>query len=320
MPIIAVTLQQFCRDDDRPRRLLVEAGWSLREQTLGRRLRSEELQDFLEGAEAVLAGVEPYDAALLAALPTLRCISRCGVGTDAIDLDAAERLGITVRTTPEEVVEPVAELTLAMILALARHLPQHAHETRQGRWQKRTGALLSEWTIGLIGYGRIGRAVERLLRPMHPTTLVSDPRLDAASELPPGVHWRALPELLAQADVVSLHAERPSGAAPILGQAQFALMKPGSYLVNTARGALLDEAALQEALASGRVAGAALDVFAQEPYAGPLATLPQVLCTPHIATLTRASRAAMEYRAASNVVEWFRHATMASSGGVGARA
>ncbi len=301
---VYVALQQFCETDDRPRRLLLEAGFDVQENPLGRRLRHEELPQRLREADAVIAGVEPYDAEVLGALPRLRCISRCGAGTDSIDVEAARRRGITVHTTAEEVVEPVAQLTVGMILALARHLPLHLADARADRWMKRTGALLSEWTIGLIGCGRIGRRVAEHLRGFGPRLLVCDPCLEPG-RAPPGTVGVELPFLLAQSDLVSIHAGRRPDEGPLIGRSELAMMKRGGYLVNTARGFLVDEAALAEALEAGRLAGAALDVFAVEPYAGPLARLPNVLCTPHVASLTRASRAAMELRSARQIVECF---------------
>ena len=306
--VVYVALQQFCETDERPRQLLVESGFEVRQNTLGRRLRGEEMAEAIRGAEAVLAGVEPYDAALLEALPHLRCISRCGVGTDSVDLEAAARHDVVVLTTAEEVAQPVAQLTVAMILALARNLPLHLKDFHDGIWKKRTGCLLSEWTIGLVGFGRVGRAVERLLRAFGPRVLVTDPCLTEEA-MPEGVNLRPLTALLAEADVVSLHAARQPHEGALIGRRELGLMKRGSRLVNTARGHLVDEAALLEALQTGQLAAAALDVFEQEPYQGPLAARPQVLCTPHVATLTKASRAAMEWRCASNVVDYMTNRT-----------
>lgn len=302
--VVYVALQQFCEQEMRPRQVLEAAGCDVRLNTLGHRLKPEEMVGQLRDADAVIAGVEPYDAALLAQLPRLRCISRCGIGTDAIDLAAAKQRGIAVLTTVDEVVEPVAQMTVAMMLALARNLPLHGAAAHDGQWCKHTGHLLSEWTIGLVGFGRIGRAVERYLRVFGPRVLVSDPNVDAKT-LPDGVRLVDTATLLTQSDVVSLHAGRRPEDGPLIGHRELADMKQGSYLVNTARGYLVDEQALEEALTSGHLAGAALDVFAQEPYTGPLAKWPQVLCTPHVATLTRASRVAMELRAAQQIVEFF---------------
>ncbi|MBI3317690.1 MAG: phosphoglycerate dehydrogenase [Candidatus Omnitrophica bacterium] len=309
--MVYVTLQQFCQQGEEPLRTLREAGLEVLVNSRGHRLGREELVELLPEADAVIAGVEPYDAELLERLPRLRCISRCGVGTESIDLMAARRRGITVLTTPDEVTEPVAQMTVAMILALARNLPLHLNDSRRGEWKKRTGVLLCEWKIGLIGFGRIGRAVERCLRPFGPKILVTDPVL-SPNRPPSGVEALAQESLLAQADLVSLHASPGEKEGPLIGREEIALMKRGAYLVNTARGFLVDEAALLEALERGALAGAALDVFEEEPYRGPLSQLPQVLCTPHVSTLTRSSRAAMEMRSALNVVEFFSSCLQAS--------
>lgn len=303
--IVYIALQQFCESDIRPQQALEEAGLEVRLNRLGRRLKADEMVNILQDADAVVAGVEPYKAELLGALPKLKCISRCGIGSDAIDLEAAKKRGIEIRLTIDEVTEPVAQMTLTMILALARNIGLHAYDFQSAQWRKHTGHLLSEWTVGLVGFGRIGRMVARYLQPLNCRLLVCDPYLKAA-DLPPDIEQVDLPSLLSKSDVVSLHAACSPKEGALMGSAQFAAMKPGSYLVNTSRGYLVNESALLKALESKHLAGAALDVFEEEPYVGPLAKLPQVLCTPHVATLTQASRSAMELRAALNVVEFFK--------------
>ncbi len=302
---VFVALQQFCEGDDQPRRELLEAGFRLRQNDLGRRLRKEEMAGLLGEADAVLAGIEPYDAQLLSGLPRLRCISRCGVGTDNIDLDAAKRRGVAVLATPEEVVEPVAQLALAMILALARNFPLHWDDFRRGEWKKRTGHLLSEWVVGLVGFGRIAQRLARLLEPFGCRVLACDPNL-SKERVPGEVRLTDLDSVLKGSDVVSLHASVPADQPPLLNCAELARMKQGSRLVNTARGRLVEGEALADALESGHLSGAALDVYEMEPYTGRLSRLPQVLCTPHVGTLTARSRAAMELRCARNVVEFFK--------------
>lgn len=301
---VFVALQQFCETDPKPLHVLSEAGCAVRQNTLGRRLRREEMVPLLREVDAVIAAVEPYDAELLAALPRLRLISRCGTGTDAIDLEAARRLGVTVTTTPDETVEPVAQMAVTMILALARNVPQHLAEFRAGRWVKHSGFLLSEWTVGIVGFGRIGRAVERYLRAFGPRILVADPAL-GERDVPDSVVRCSFPTLLAEADVITLHAGRDPKEGALIGSRELRMMKRGAYLVNTSRGFLVDEESLREALDTRHLAGAALDVFSQEPYVGPFTQSPHVLGTPHVATLTRASRAAMELRCAKNVVDFF---------------
>lgn len=302
---VYVTLSQFCETDESPRRVLLDAGFRLVENRTGRRIKAEEMYDALKDADAVLAAVEPYTADLLERLPRLKCISRCGAGTDAIDLNAAEKYGKAVLATPDEIVEPVAQMALGMILGLARNFIPHKTDFMEGLWKKHTGFLLSEWTIGLVGFGRIARKLEEYLRPLSPKILVFDPYLPP-NGFPPSVKAVSFEELLQQSDMISLHASRSAQDGHLMGEKEFAKMKRGSFLVNTARGYLVDEKDLEAAVKSGHLAGAAMDVFEKEPYLGPLAKFPNVLATPHVATLTRASRAAMELRAARNVVEFFK--------------
>ncbi|OGQ05128.1 MAG: hypothetical protein A2W61_06320 [Deltaproteobacteria bacterium RIFCSPLOWO2_01_44_7] len=302
---IYVALSQFCENDERPRKVLQEAGFIVEENKTGRRIKREEMLDALKEADAVLAAVEPYDAELLAQLPKLQCISRCGVGTDAIDLEVAKKYEKTVLVTADEIIEPVAQMTLAMILALARNFSLHAHDFKEALWKKHTGWLLSEWTIGLIGFGKIGRKVEEYLRPFGVCVLVCDPYLNK-EKIPKGVTLCDLPTLLGKSDLVSLHLARDSKEGYLITAREFAQMKKGSFFVNTARGYMVEEMALQAALKSGHLAGAALDVFEQEPYPGPLTKYSNVILTPHIATLTRASRTAMELGCAQNVVFFFK--------------
>jgi D-3-phosphoglycerate dehydrogenase len=299
---VYVAISQFCEGDESPRRALIEAGFDIRENKLGRRLREEELVEAVGPADAIIAGIEPYTAAVLKSLPHLKCISRVGVGVDAIDLDAANRIGIAVLNTPDEVAAPVAELTLGFILSLARNLPEYGLSFREGSWRRYPGTLLSEWTIGLVGFGRIGRAVEHCLRPFGATVLVADPGLHHG--VPNNIQHVSFDDLLCRSDVVSLHASRSMREGPLLSRAEFARMKRGARIINTARGYLIDEPALMESLESGQIAAAALDVYENEPYSGPLSRFPQVLCTPHIGTFTNASRRAMELKAAVNVVDF----------------
>jgi D-3-phosphoglycerate dehydrogenase len=302
---VYVALSQFCESDHAPMERLLSAGFEVRRNSFGRRLKREEIVRAIGDADAVIAALEPYDAAILDALPRVRCISRCGIGTDAIDLAAAERRGIAVLTTPEEVAEPTAQLALGMILALARNFPQHGVDMRNGLWRRCEGHLLSEWTIGIVGFGRIGRCLEKYLRPFGASVLIADPAV-RRQDVEPHIEVRSLDELLKDADVVSLHVSRRHEDGPLMDARAFAHMKAGSRFVNTARGYLVDETALYEALKTGHLAGAALDVYANEPYEGPLLSLPQIVCTPHVATMTAASRGAMELRAAENVVAFLK--------------
>ncbi len=225
-----------------------------------------------------------FSERVFAACPRLRLLSVWGTGTDHADLAAAARHGVTVTNTPGVAANSVAEHALALLLAVARRIPQLDASTRRGEWARGQSVELFGKTCGVIGLGAIGRRFARLAAgigmrvigwTMHPRPLA-------------GVELVELEELYRASDVVSLHLRLSPEAAGFLGARELALMKPNAILINTARGAIVDEAAVIEALASGRIAGAGLDVFAREPLPRdhPLTRLPNVVITPHCAGIT----------------------------------
>lgn len=301
---ILVALSTFAESDSSPLDLLKASGRPYTIHRTGKRITTPELLEAGRAAGVIVASVEPYDAPTIAALPELRCISRCGVGTDNVDLAAARARGIAVFNTPDVPTAAVAELALSMFLSLARALPQQSALMHERSWKRLESHLLGALTVGVIGLGRIGRNVAELTRAFGAKVIGSDPHADAAWGARTGVELVPLEQLIATADIVSLHAARTGGQAQLLDAAAIATMKPGAMLVNLARGGMVDEAALYEALKAGRLSGAGLDVFAEEPYAGPLCDLPNVLLTPHSATLPVETRAAMEYQAVENALHF----------------
>lgn len=300
--LIFVALSTFSAEDSAPLRKLEESGFPVRIHSTGKRISREEL--IRDGADAavILAGVEPYDADVLSRLPALRCISRCGVGTDAIDHAAAKERNIAVRNTPGIPTQAVAELALTMILALCRNLPVQVDFMRARKWERVSANLLGGRTVGLFGLGQIGRKVAQLCRAFDARVLACDPNVTSAD----GVSMVSKSELLSESDIVSIHASKTPGDSVLIGAAEIARMKPGALLVNLARGDMIDEAALIQALESGRIAGAGLDVFSAEPYSGPLCDFKQVILTPHSATLTRETRVAMEMMCVENALAFLR--------------
>lgn len=301
MTDILVTLSMFAEASDEPLRLLKASGLAFEVNRTGKRMTPADVLAAAPDARGIVAGVEPYTDPTLAMLPKLRCISRVGAGVDSIDLAAAERRGIRVLSTPDETVPAVAEHTLALMLGLLRQLPRVDAATKARAWERTMGHLLGGKTVGIVGLGRVGRQVAQLVQAFGADVLASDPRADARWASDHAVALVPLGELLARSDIVSLHATR-EGTAPLLGRSEIAAMRPGAWLVNTARGELVDEPALAEALQRGKLGGAALDVFAEEPYRGPLCDMPNVVLTPHQATLTHETRAAMETRAVQNLL------------------
>jgi len=300
--LIFVTLSTFAADDLRSLERLESSGHSFRIHRTGKRITTAEL--LRDGTEAavILAGVEPYDSATLAQLPALRCISRCGVGVDAIDLVAARQRGVAVAITPGIPTEAVAELALAMFLALSRNLRRQANLMQARRWERTTTHLLSSRTVGLIGLGHIGQRVAQLCLAFKARVLAYDPLADAARARGLGVALVDREQLLREADIISLHASRSPDHPVLIGPAELAVMKRGAILINLARGEMVDEGAVVEALNLGRLAGAGFDVFGEEPYHGPLCDFEQVILTPHSATLTLETRASMELQCVENAL------------------
>lgn len=261
----------------------------------GKPLSSAQLSELLSGVDGYIAGLDTIDAAALAAADSLRVIARYGVGVDNVDLKAAQGRGIVVTNTPGANARSVAELAVEMILLLARPVIQAAAETRTGGWPRLPGMSLEGKTIGLIGFGAIGRQVARLLSGFDCRILVVDPAVDGKTAVAAGVELVSLDELLAESDFVSLHLPVLPETNKLVDAAFLGRMKPGASLINTSRGELVDETALYDALTSGRLRGAALDAFASEPpgATNPLLSLPNVIATPHMGAHTDGATTAM---------------------------
>ncbi|WP_193186435.1 phosphoglycerate dehydrogenase [Nisaea sediminum] len=295
---VLVTTSSFGTENCPPLDRLRDSGLKIRLNPFGRRLSAAEIIGLGDPTiVGVIAGVEEWSAATFDAFPSLRALSRCGTGMDSVDLDAAAARNIGISNTPDAPTQAVAELTLALMLGLLRQVPALDSAVKNGEWPRLSGALLSGKVVGLVGYGRIGRAVARLVQAFGASVIVTDPRPVAGDDT---VRAVTLLELAASADIVSLHADAGAGK-PVIDVEFLSRMRKSAYLVNTARGALVDEAALLEALQQKSIRGAALDVFCDEPYRGPLAELDSVVLTPHVASSAAETRGRMECEAAENL-------------------
>lgn len=258
------------------------------------------------------------DAALLEAGRALRVVGRAGTGLDNVDADAARRLGITVVNAPGGNAVAAAELTIGLLLAVARHIPAADASTRAGEWVRArfAGTELRGKSLGIVGLGRIGLAVADRAAAFGMRLLGSDPFVPPETAERHGVALVGLPELLATADVVTLHVPLDAGTTGLLGRAAIASLKPGAIVLNLARGGVVDEAALAEALRDGRVAGAGVDVFEHEPPAGsPLLTAPNVVLTPHVAASTAEAQVAVGIEIAERILEVLDGLPAAASAG-----
>lgn len=301
---IAVSVSSFGVANSGPRDQLEAAGAQLVENPFGRTLSEEEAAELVRDADGLIAGTEPLTATVLGGAPRLRAISRVGIGTDNVDLQAAARLGIAVFNTPDAVTEAAAELTVGGILAVLRHLQWMDAELRAGRWSRKMGTLLSGKTVGIVGMGRVGKRVATLLEPFGVELLGYDIFPDREWASTHAVTLAPLDDLLERADVVTIHTSKTPDIGPVLGPTELSTLKEGAVLVNTARGGLVDEAALLEGLGSGRLGGAYLDVFAEEPYTGPLRELPNVVLTPHAGSYAHEARARMESEAVGQLLSF----------------
>ncbi len=248
------------------------------------------LEEIIGGYDAiVIRSATKLTADLIERAARLKVIGRAGVGVDNVDVDAATRRGIIVANAPESTVVSAAEHTIGLLVALARNIPQAHAALKQGRWERSAygGIELAGKTLGVLGFGRIGQQVGRRALGLGMRVVAYDPYVAAERFRELGADRAETPEdLYAAADFVTLHQPLTAETRGSLGAAAFAAMRPGVRIVNAARGPLVDEEALLEALRSGRVAGAALDVFESEPYSGPLLELDNVVVTPHLAAST----------------------------------
>jgi phosphoglycerate dehydrogenase-like enzyme len=243
--------------------------------------------------------------AVLEALPNLEMISQTGGNTPHLDIEAATRRGIVVCTSQGSG-QSTAELTFALMLAVMRHIPQEHQALRAGQWQTSQGTGLQGKTLGIIGLGRIGSRVAHIAQAFGMRVLATGFTLTAERALAHGVRMAALEDLLARSDVVSIHLRLSDRSHKLIGRRELRLMKPTAYLINTARGPIVDEAALIDALRHHRIAGAGLDVFEQEPIqpSHPLLQLDNVVCTPHIGFVTRETYEQMLGGAVENILNY----------------
>jgi D-3-phosphoglycerate dehydrogenase len=268
----------------------------------GRKMKETEIIDLLDGVIGIIAGTEEITETILNAAPQLKVISRYGVGLDNIDIKAAERHNILVYNTPETPAIAVAELTLTFMLSLLKKIGHMDRNLRNDTWKTDIGYLLTGKTIGIIGLGRIGKQVVRLLTPFSVHIIAYDEKPDKTFAKKHHIQLAPFTAVLEQSDVITLHIPITPSTRNLISAQELKSMKPHAVLINTARGGLIDEHALYTALYNKTIAGAALDVFADEPHIGKLKELDTIIVTPHIGTATFETRKHMELEAAGNII------------------
>ena len=305
MALVAVTDHVF-PDLDQERALLEAAGHELR--YTGNASTVEEVRAAVAGADAVLNCYAPMPAEVIRDLEGCVVIARYGIGIDTIDLDVATELGIVVTNVPDYCIDEVSDHALALILSLVRGVTLLDRRVRAGSWTPNDARPLHRLrgrTLGLVGFGRIARALAAKAAGIGFRIVTTDPFVPDDAVRDAGAEPRSLEELLAEADVVSIHAPLTPESTHLIGASQLASMKPGAILVNTSRGPLVDLDALRDALAAGRLGGAGLDVLESEPPAAddPLLHRDDVIVTPHAAFYSEESLAELQRKAVEQVIE-----------------
>jgi phosphoglycerate dehydrogenase-like enzyme len=284
---VLITPRSLTKDGHPSFDMLRKKGYEVVFCTPGKQPDEDELVRLLPGCVGYLAGVEKVSARALEAAKDLKVISRNGTGIDNVDLAAAERLKIKVCKTEGANARGVAELTVGLILALARHIAYHDAKMKAKQWERRKGLEVENRTLGLVGCGKIGEEVARMALGLGMKVIAFRRNPDLSFAPSPRFRWVSMEEVLKSADVVSLHRPGSPGGEAVIDGAAIAKMKKGVFIVNTARASLLDESAVLEGLAVGRIGGVALDVYAEEPpKKHDLMQHERVIATPHLGGFT----------------------------------
>ena len=307
MKKILVTPRSLTKDGDPALELLTREGFELVFSTSGKMPGEDELNSLLPDCAGYLAGVEPIPAAVLETAIDLKVISRNGTGINNIDIQAAQRLGIKIMRAEGANARGVAELTLGVILALIRAIPFSDAQMKSGLWQRRKGLELHERTLGLIGCGKIGQLVSQMALAFGMNVMAYDAFPDQNFAPSPKFQFTMLENVFTSSDIISFHCPEQEEGRAILDRNSIRRLKPGVFLVNTARASLIDEVGVLEGLIEGHIAGLALDVYDREPPdTGPLLTHDRVIATPHIGGYTTESVSRATLAAVENLLKYFK--------------
>ncbi len=269
-----------------------------------RKLTEDEVIELVKNdVIGIIAGVERLSEKVLKAANSLRVISRCGIGLDSVDLITAKNLNISVFNTPDAPTIPVAELTICHILNLLRKVSISNKKLLKGIWEPQMGALLNAKTVGIIGFGRIGKQVSLILNAFGSKVIFFDPFINQDF---PNALKVDLSTLLSTSDIITLHIPYSNDLHHMISEKELNLMKENSLIINISRGGLIDESALFNALKNNKILGAGIDCFEIEPYNGPLIELDNVLLTPHMGSYAKESRYNQELESIKNLIAFLK--------------
>lgn len=305
---ILISSASFGKINKDPIKILENAGYTPVLNPYGKKFEFDEFVELINDAVGLIAGTEKITAKLLENAPILKVISRYGVGIDNIDLETAKKLGIIVRSTPEAPSQAVAELALALMLNLYRRVSEADRNVRNHNWSQLMGRLLSGKSLGIIGLGRIGKKLVKLVQPFEMKIYAYEPCPDSNFVSSNNITLISLHDLLSRSDIVSLHVSLSDATFHMIGEEELSLMKKDAVIINTSRGGLIDEKALNEALKNGRIGGAAIDTFEEEPYIGSLTELNNLILTCHMGSSAVETRKQMELETVTNLINALKEA------------
>lgn len=312
MPKIFVSTVPFGEVDPKPVESLDQTGWSYTVNPIGRKLTGEEVASFAMDCDGIIAGTEDLRP-LIRESEKLKVISRVGIGLDSVPLKECQRKGITVTYTPDAVTKAVSELTVGIMISLTRHVNFADMNIRQGNWKRKQGKRIGKSVIGIIGFGRIGTDTVRLLSSFAPEQILINDIVDKSREVDRitqdyGLKIRQVEkeEIYRKSDIVSLHVPLSPATANLINANVLKQFNKNAWLLNLARGGIVNEDALYIALKNDQIAGAAIDCFIQEPYEGPLAKLDNILLTQHMGSCSFDCRAGMEIEATEDIIRFFK--------------
>jgi D-3-phosphoglycerate dehydrogenase len=309
-----ITTVPFGDKNRLPIELLEAAGIEYVINPIGRKLTEDELAEMVTDFDVLIAGTEPITDKVMSRASRLKLISRVGIGLDSVDLLAAKQRGISVSYTPDAPAPAVAELTLGLMLSLLRSVHIANAQVHRGEWIRHFGRRIPEITIGIIGVGRIGQRVLRRISGFgSPRVLANDihPNTSLVPELK--LEWKDKEEIYKHADVISIHVPMTTYTKNMIRAEHLAIMKPDAILINTSRGGIINERDLADSLNSGHLQGAAIDVFENEPYSGPLADIERCILTSHMGSMSIDCRSKMEIQATEEAVRFLTNKVLQSS-------
>lgn len=311
MPKIFVSTSPFGEIDSSPLKLLRETGWEFEVNPYDRKLTPEEVGEMAADCDGLIAGTENINVVMEKA-KKLKIVSRVGIGLDSVPLKKCRDRGITVTYTPDAVTMAVAELTVGIMISLTRHVIYADMEIRRSNWKRKQGKRIGNSTIGIIGVGRIGTETIKLLSSFKPEKiLVNDIRdisdtikhLQESTQI--SIKCASKKEIYRSADIVSLHVPFSPKTKNMINREILKQFRSDSYLINLARGGIVNETDLYYCLKEHQIAGAAIDCFTQEPYSGPLAELDNIILTQHMGSCSFDCRAKMEVQATEDMIRFF---------------